>query len=368
MKASETLKSKLNLFIKITKNLDEYVKTEKDFDRDFNVDKPIKDITTDIVNSKVKNFVLKGSCNTITEETLLSLQEQTKYKTEYKKLFLDLNNRENAFVIMKADVIDLFNQCSNKNNGKYFSKVNEFELIKTNFITKFKKKINRLFLHTLQEKERNFKIISKIKNKDNLQSKILNSSLSKSKILNYSRGNSPKKHTIDAPINSLSISSLKSVQVTNTNEEEVTKNPRNHSQNYINKFLYQESKKKEDLLKTNFVVSKIYEYKFHGNLNKKYNIDEYIQTMKIKKEKPNFNVNIKRNIEILDDIVCKRKIQNEIKEIDNIVSFGKSRYTANTKQEENNVNDILQDTNSNYYIKINRNLLDINLSKFKIYC
>ncbi len=71
---------------------------------------------------------------------------------------------------------------------------------------------------------------------------------------------------------------------------------RNTTHAYSSRNLYPEPKKHEDLLKTKFVLSKIYEFKFHGNLQKKCDIKELKNELKLKRDKIKYNLNVAENL------------------------------------------------------------------------
>ena len=112
----------------------------------------------------------------------------------------------------------------------------------------------------------------------------------------------------------------------------------------------------------NFVLSKIFEYKFHGNLHKKYDLKILKNEFKINKEKVKYDLDMEGTINDVDKLIENRKLSNF-----NMIMKNKNNRnnTAVDEEQSKRENDIMVETNSNYYTKIDRNKMDLKLSKRK---
>ncbi len=95
--------------------------------------------------------------------------------------------------------------------------------------------------------------------------------------------------------------------------------------------------KSNHFLNTNFVNKKTFEYRFHGTLNIRLNMNEYKKKFKLKPIK--YDLDVEENLKIVDEILNKKKYEDKKSE----------------KSKEGN--NLLAETTSKYYIKLNRNIL-----------
>ncbi len=95
--------------------------------------------------------------------------------------------------------------------------------------------------------------------------------------------------------------------------------------------------KSNHFLNTNFVNKKTFEYRLHGTLNIRLNLNEYKKKFKLKPIK--YDLDVEENLKIVDQILNKKKYEDKKRE----------------KPKEGN--NLFAETTSKYYIKLNRNIL-----------
>jgi hypothetical protein len=243
------------------------------------------------------------------------------------KIIMDCNSDTNTFGIVNSDYVNFFNQETLKNNRKFYSKENELLIIKDLIHNQVKKSIRSRISNFLAQQENSTNLNLKKKFKS-LKNSPMKTSRSKS------RDTSPQAEENKSSCNS----------------------QRNTTHAYSSRNLYPEPKKHEDLLKTKFVLSKIYEFKFHGNLQKKCDIKELKNEFKLNRDKIKYDLNVAENLEVVDKLMENRKMINLIKPA--------VRKKATERGEElRRENDIIVDTNSNFYTRIERNNMDLKISK-----
>jgi hypothetical protein len=311
-------------------------------EKELHPDKVSKELLTEIKNSKIKNLLLKNLKLDTNYETTSSCFSDIKKKSTIgfsKKVILDGKSETHTFGILNSEFVSHFNQETMKNNKKLYSKENELGIIRDLITHQIKKSLRSRISNLLIQQGVDISIKRKHESMKNSPTK--NSPmkiLSKSK--SRSRGTSPMLLSYNEDFN-LNNSPRKLISNTQTSRS-----------------LHPEPKKHEDLLKTKFVLSKIFEFKFHGNLHKKYDVKHLKNEFKINKEKVKYDLDLEGGINNVEKLIENRKLSNMIMVRKN---------TAFDRDQSRRENDIMVETKSNYYTKIERNKMNLKISKGYIF-
>jgi hypothetical protein len=261
---------------------------------------------------------------------------------------MDGSRETHTFGLLKSEYLSYFNQETMINNKKLFCKENELIILGDLITHQIKKhlrtRISNFFI------QQGIDLNTKRKHESMKNSPIKNYPLNiYSKSKSRSRGTSPMTKYIEE------------YKKINSPKKLITAHG---SGNHTSRELYPEPKKQDELLKTNFVLSKIFEYKFHGNLHKKYDLKILKNEFKINKEKVKYDLDMEGTINDVDKLIENRKLSNF-----NMIMKNKNNRnnTAVDEDQSKRENDIMVETNSNYYTKIDRNKMDLKLSKTKLF-
>ena len=225
--------------------------------------------------------------------------------------------RENGSNLAVSNFIDFFDQKSIRNKlqpPKFYSKFSELELISNLFKNLFFKQIKRKFELAFEDSENNDKTIF-FNNNNNLTNKLIGTENEKNNSKIYSK--SQIKNMINNSIERL--------------------------------FPKPKIKEKFD---DNFFINIINEARTKGELNKKLNIQQQCESMKINKKK-DLNVDLKFSCDVENEIVKNYYLQKSLIQKKNNFNKNKKEKIFKRGQLEFNEKNLLN-THSKLYIRVDR--------------
>jgi len=225
--------------------------------------------------------------------------------------------RENGSNLAVSNFLDFFDQKSIRNKlqpPKFYSKFSELELISNLFKNLFFKQIKRKFEFAFEDSENNDKTIF-FNNNNNLTNKLIGTENEKNNSKIYSK--SQIKNMINNSIERL--------------------------------FPKPKIKEKFD---DNFFINIINEARTKGELNKKLNIQQQCESMKINKKK-DLNVDLKFSCDVENEIVKNYYLQKSLIQKKNNFNKNKKEKIFKRGQLEFNEKNLLN-THSKLYIRVDR--------------
>lgn len=321
-KVANNIQDKLTMFIKVIEDLEIFIKTQKDKEKELNIDKNVIGIINEI---KTSNKLTK----TIIEHNKLikTIQKEKVINSSPVSVYKNFPNQE-TINIFNIDHINYFNQNFFKNCKKYYHRTNETKLIKQEVIEFISKTIReKMYTKFLENKNNKKKVDIKIKkeNKDNIDD-----------IDN--KDNKDNKNSLSFN-ETFFLKTTKDFFKVNKYKRFISPETR----------LYTKPPKHKEILTENFVIEKIFEYRFNGGLQKKIDLKEVVKKFKIKEKKDLNDINLNHKMDltsrVVNDYITNRNNRiNPIKKLSVI----------------NNNEKITRDV---FVTKIDRNNIDLQISK-----
>ena len=317
-KFQEKIRDKTDLFYKIMTDNDIFNKlvTNKTHQKNNDEDEQ-SDI---IVDGNVKTFIEELNQSVLITNLIQSnikIRNEIKDEKIIRRPKFYTYCRENGSNLAVSNFIDFFDQKSIRNKlqpPKFYSKFSELELISNLFKNLFFKQIKRKFEFAFEDSENNDKTIF-FNNNNNLTNKLIGTENEKNNSKIYSK--SQIKNMINNSIERL--------------------------------FPKPKIKEKFD---DNFFINIINEARTKGELNKKLNIQQQCESMKINKKK-DLNVDLKFSCDVENEIVKNYYLQKSLIQKKNNFNKNKKEKIFKRGQLEFNEKNLLN-THSKLYIRVDR--------------
>ena len=317
-KFQEKIRDKTDLFYKIMTDNDIFNKlvTNKTHQKNNDEDEQ-SDI---IVDGNVKTFIEELNQSVLITNLIQSnikIRNEIKDEKIIRRPKFYTYCRENGSNLAVSNFLDFFDQKSIRNKlqpPKFYSKFSELELISNLFKNLFFKQIKRKFEFAFEDSENNDKTIFFNKN-NNLTNKLIGTENEKNNSKIYSK--SQIKNMINNSIERL--------------------------------FPKPKIKEKFD---DNFFINIINEARTKGELNKKLNIQQQCESMKINKKK-DLNVDLKFSCDVENEIVKNYYLQKSLIQKKNNFNKNKKEKIFKRGQLEFNEKNLLN-THSKLYIRVDR--------------
>ena len=317
-KFQEKIRDKTDLFYKIMTDNDIFNKlvTNKTHQKNNDEDEQ-SDI---IVDGNVKTFIEELNQSVLITNLIQSnikIRNEIKDEKIIRRPKFYTYCRENGSNLAVSNFLDFFDQKSIRNKlqpPKFYSKFSELELISNLFKNLFFKQIKRKFEFAFEDSENNGKTIF-FNNNNNLTNKLIGTENEKNNSKIYSK--SQIKNMINNSIERL--------------------------------FPKPKIKEKFD---DNFFINIINEARTKGELNKKLNIQQQCESMKINKKK-DLNVDLKFSCDVENEIVKNYYLQKSLIQKKNNFNKNKKEKIFKRGQLEFNEKNLLN-THSKLYIRVDR--------------
>jgi len=317
-KFQEKIRDKTDLFYKIMTDNDIFNKlvTNKTHQKNNDEDEQ-SDI---IVDGNVKTFIEELNQSVLITNLIQSnikIRNEIKDEKIIRRPKFYTYCRENGSNLAVSNFLDFFDQKSIRNKlqpPKFYSKFSELELISNLFKNLFFKQIKRKFEFAFEDSENNDKTIF-FNNNNNLTNKLIGTENEKNNSKIYSK--SQIKNMINNSIERL--------------------------------FPKPKIKEKFD---DNFFINIINEARTKGELNKKLNIQQQCESMKINKKK-DLNVDLKFSCDVENEIVKNYYLQKSLIQKKNNFNKNKKEKIFKRGQLEFNEKNLLN-THSKLYIRVDR--------------
>ena len=317
-KFQEKIRDKTDLFYKIMTDNDIFNKlvTNKTHQKNNDEDEQ-SDI---IVDGNVKTFIEELNQSVLITNLIQSnikIRNEIKDEKIIRRPKFYTYCRENGSNLAVSNFFDFFDQKSIRNKlqpPKFYSKFSELELISNLFKNLFFKQIKRKFEFAFEDSENNDKTIF-FNNNNNLTNKLIGTENEKNNSKIYSK--SQIKNMINNSIERL--------------------------------FPKPKIKEKFD---DNFFINIINEARTKGELNKKLNIQQQCESMKINKKK-DLNVDLKFSCDVENEIVKNYYLQKSLIQKKNNFNKNKKEKIFKRGQLEFNEKNLLN-THSKLYIRVDR--------------
>ena len=317
-KFQEKIRDKTDLFYKIMTDNDIFNKlvTNKTHQKNNDEDEQ-SDI---IVDGNVKTFIEELNQSVLITNLIQSnikIRNEIKDEKIIRRPKFYTYCRENGSNLAVSNFLDFFDQKSIRNKlqpPKFYSKFSELELISNLLKNLFFKQIKRKFEFAFEDSENNGKTIF-FNNNNNLTNKLIGTENEKNNSKIYSK--SQIKNMINNSIERL--------------------------------FPKPKIKEKFD---DNFFINIINEARTKGELNKKLNIQQQCESMKINKKK-DLNVDLKFSCDVENEIVKNYYLQKSLIQKKNNFNKNKKEKIFKRGQLEFNEKNLLN-THSKLYIRVDR--------------
>ena len=317
-KFQEKIRDKTDLFYKIMTDNDIFNKLVTNKTHQKNKD---EDEQSDIiVDGNVKTFIEELNQSVLITNLIQSnikIRNEIKDEKIIRRPKFYTYCRENGSNLAVSNFLDFFDQKSIRNKlqpPKFYSKFSELELISNLFKNLFFKQIKRKFEFAFEDSENNDKTIF-FNNNNNLTNKLIGTENEKNNSKIYSK--SQIKNMINNSIERL--------------------------------FPKPKIKEKFD---DNFFINIINEARTKGELNKKLNIQQQCESMKINKKK-DLNVDLKFSCDVENEIVKNYYLQKSLIQKKNNFNKNKKEKIFKRGQLEFNEKNLLN-THSKLYIRVDR--------------
>ncbi len=304
-----------------------------------------------------------------------------KKKLNHENLYYNSQKR-NYFNVYKNNFAIYFDQSNFRSYNKYYSKINEKKNLKKITIDLIKKRINQKLFSVLSDRKNKIEKVNY-----NTSPKIINNNaglFSRAENINYNKKRNfynKIKNELDLKNNTsgeknyniVKISSKKNTNKSKLNKENIIKKknyPLTNSEEQKNdEFGLKPTILKEcDDFITKTLMEKMNEFKytFTDNINKRINIKEALKKLKFLDKKNNYN-DFMDEIYSTDNIIenyHKNKLNIKIVKPDKLAEIKKKNTDFYQNLLENKR--AIMETQSTYYVKLERNKLGINIGIIQI--